>query len=115
MNKKTVRINKLIDILKVRGFVSIKELSSVLNVSEMTIRRDLEILKDNNIAENIYGTTVYNPAHTVAKNEDEYNLLGETKKKNTQKDDIGRFAASLVNEDDIIIIDSGSTTERIAA
>ncbi|MEG0304741.1 MAG: DeoR/GlpR family DNA-binding transcription regulator [Oscillospiraceae bacterium] len=115
MNKKTVRINKLIDILKVRSFVSIKELSSVLNVSEMTIRRDLEILKDNNIAENIYGTTVYNPAHTVAKNEDEYNLLGETKKKNTQKDDIGRFAASLVNEDDIIIIDSGSTTERIAA
>ncbi|MEG1428484.1 MAG: DeoR/GlpR family DNA-binding transcription regulator [Hydrogenoanaerobacterium sp.] len=115
MNKKTTRINKLIDILKICGFVSIKELSSMLNVSEMTIRRDLEILKNNDIAENIYGTTVYNPAHTVVKNEDEYNLLGEVKKKNAQKDDIGRFAASLVDEDDIIIIDTGSTTERIAA
>lgn len=115
MNKKTMRINRLIDILKIRGFVSIKELSSMLNVSEMTIRRDLEILKDNDIAENIYGTTVYNPAHTVIKNDDEYNLLGEGKKKNIQKDDIGRFAASLVEEDDIIVIDTGSTTERIAA
>ena len=115
MNKKTTRINRLIDILKVRSFVSIKELAVMLNVSEMTIRRDLEILEKNNISENIYGTTVYNPAHTVMKNDDEYDLLGEGKKKNAQKDDIGRFAASLIEADDIIIIDTGSTTERIAA
>lgn len=115
MNKKTDRINRLIEILKVRGFVAIKELSAMLGVSEMTIRRDIEILEKNKVAENIYGTTVYNPAHTVIKTEDEYNLLGEGKKKNVQKDDIGRFAATLVDEDDIIILDTGTTTEHIAA
>lgn len=113
MNKKAKRINRLIDILKVRSFVSIKELSSMLEVSEMTIRRDLEVLEQNRIAENVYGTTVYNPAHTAVKNDNEYSLLGETEKQNAQKEAIGRFAASLVEAEDIIIIDTGSTTQHI--
>ncbi|WP_312642212.1 DeoR/GlpR family DNA-binding transcription regulator [Hydrogenoanaerobacterium sp.] len=113
MNKKTERINQLIEILKVRSFVSIKELALMLGVSEMTIRRDLKILEQNRIAENVYGTSVYNPAHTVSKNDNEYNLFSEVEKQNIQKDSIGRFAASLVEQGDIIIVDTGTTTERI--
>lgn len=115
MNKKIKRINQLIEILKVRNFVSIKELSSTLGVSEMTIRRDLQILEQNKVAENVYGTTVYNPAHAVTKNETDYNLSSEGGKQNLQKDHIGRFAASLVEQGDIIIIDTGSTTEHIVS
>ncbi|WP_243116505.1 DeoR family transcriptional regulator [Hydrogenoanaerobacterium saccharovorans] len=96
MNKKTQRMNMLVEILKVRNFVSIKELASMLGVSEMTIRRDLKILEQNRIAENIYGTTVYNPAHTVTKSDNEYNFFTELEKQDTQKDSIGKFAASLV-------------------
>ncbi len=115
MNKKTERINRLIEILKVRRFVSVKELSGLLGVSEMTIRRDLTILENNHMAENVYGTTVYNPAHTVSKTDNEYNLLTEVEKQNTQKDAIGRFAASLIEPDDIVILDTGTTTEKVAA
>ncbi|MEM1484609.1 DeoR/GlpR family DNA-binding transcription regulator [Oscillospiraceae bacterium PP1C4] len=113
MNKKTERINRLIEILKVRRFVSVKELASLLGVSQMTIRRDLAILESNRVAENIDGTTVYNPAHTVSKTDNEYNLLTEVERQYTQKDAIGRFAATLIEPNDIIILDTGTTTEKI--
>lgn len=113
MGKKTERIEKLMEILKVRGYVSVRELSTLLNVSEMTIRRDIQLLKKHNVAENISGTTVYNPAHTGIKEEQDYTLTREQQYKNTQKDAIGQLAASLVQKDDIIIVDTGSTTEKI--
>ncbi len=113
VNKKTERIGKLIEILKVRGYVSIHELSSMLGVSEMTVRRDLRLLEQNRVAENVDGTSVYNPAHTLTRDDMGYNLLGEMQKRNEQKDDIGRLAATLVKKNDIVIMDTGTTTERI--
>ena len=85
MNKKTERLNRLIEILKIRSFVSIKELASLLGVSEMTVRRDLRILEANKVAENIHGTTVYNPAHGIHKTDAGYNLLSEVGKQDKQK------------------------------
>ena len=49
MSKKLDRTNKLIEILKEKNGASVKELANILQVSEMTIRRDLEFLKSNNI------------------------------------------------------------------
>ena len=67
MNKKMQRTNKLIQILKEKNGASVKELSQILEVSEMTIRRDLEVLKDNNIVTNVYGATIYNPTNNINK------------------------------------------------
>ncbi|MGL4664284.1 MAG: DeoR family transcriptional regulator, partial [Clostridium butyricum] len=55
LSKKLQRANKIIDILKEKNGATVKELSLTLGVSEMTIRRDLEILKSNNIINNVYG------------------------------------------------------------
>lgn len=115
MGKKEDRLNRLISILRVRNYVSIKELSQLLEVSEMTVRRDIKILEANNIAENIDGTTVYNPAHLGVREEPRYSLDTESTRHNAQKEAIGKYAASLVKKDDIIIIDTGTTTERIVA
>ena len=49
MGKKADRIDKLMSILKVRGYVSVRELAALLNVSEMTVRRDLQILRQNDV------------------------------------------------------------------
>lgn len=114
MNKKTERLNRMIDIIKSRQFVQLKELSTLLGVSEMTIRRDIALLKSNHVIENMNGNIFYNPAHSVTKTDGEYSLTIELEKHLSQKDDIGRFAASLIEPDDIIILDTGSTTERIA-
>lgn len=113
MSKKTERINKLMNILKVRGYVSVRELSTLLHVSEMTVRRDLKILQENDVAENISGRIVYNPAHTGIKADAHYTLTQEQQRRNAQKEAIGQFAASLIQTDDIIIVDTGSTTEKI--
>lgn len=114
MGKRESRIHVMTELLKSRGFISIKELARQLNVSEMTIRRDLSILKENQVAENVGGTAVYHPAASSFGVEQEYNLSEETVKQNIQKNNIGRFAASLIDQDDIIIIDTGTTTEKIA-
>ena len=113
MGKKADRIDKLMSILKVRGYVSVRELAALLNVSEMTVRRDLQILRQNDVAENISGRAVYNPAHTGINADANYTLTKEQQRRNAQKEAIGRFAASLIQTDDIIIVDTGSTTEKI--
>lgn len=116
MNRKTQRMNQLMDILKMRGFVSIRELSQTLGVSEMTVRRDLKILEENRVAENIYGTSVYNPGHNVRKNEaDSYDLLGAVEQLGARRESVARLAATLVERGDVIMIDAGNTTGRMAA
>jgi DeoR family transcriptional regulator, deoxyribose operon repressor len=114
VKKKEARINRLVDLLKARNILPISELSNQLEVSEMTIRRDLAVLKMNHIARNVGGNAVYNPSHDLAVSEHDYNLYDETEKKNLQKYHIGRYAAAMIEKDDIIIIDTGTTTEKIA-
>lgn len=115
MSKKLQRANKIIDILKERNGATVKELASILNVSEMTIRRDLEVLKSNNIINNVYGAAIYNPSNNIEKLESFYDINSETIKQENQKLLIGKTAASLIEEDDVIIIDTGTTTEKLAS
>ncbi len=114
MGKRESRIHSLTEILQNKGFVSIKELSKHFHVSEMTIRRDLIVLKKNHVAENVGGIAFYRPSSSYSLNDPDYNLSEELVKQNIQKDNIGRFAASLIDKDDIVIIDTGTTTEKIA-
>lgn len=44
MNKSAIRREKIVELIDKRGFASVKELSRILQVSEMTIRRDLTVL-----------------------------------------------------------------------
>ena len=77
MAKKDERLNKIISIVKNKNGSSIKELASDLSVSEMTIRRDIKILEDNNIIEVYHGAVVYNPSldnPTLSQTESDYDL-----------------------------------------
>lgn len=42
MSKKEERLNRLIEILKKQNGATIRDLAQVLDVSEMTVRRDME-------------------------------------------------------------------------
>lgn len=114
MSKKLQRANKIIEILKQKNGASVKELASILGVSEMTIRRDLNILKSNNIVNNVYGATIYNPLNNIQKLANPYNITEEVVKNENKKCKIGEVAAKLIEPDDIIIIDTGTTTEKLA-
>ncbi|WP_294377454.1 DeoR/GlpR family DNA-binding transcription regulator [uncultured Clostridium sp.] len=114
MNKKLNRTNAIINILKEKNGASVKELALTLDVSEMTIRRDLEILKSNNIITNVYGAAIYNPANNIEKLESFYDIKNEGIRCEKEKIKIGKAAARLISSDDIIIIDTGTTTEKLA-
>lgn len=113
MSKKTDRINLLIDIIKSKNGASVKELASLLGVSEMTIRRDLIVLEQNNIVNNVYGAAIYNPAHKEI-TDSCYELTNAKTTQDFEKSKIGAFAASFIQPGDIVVIDTGSTTEMLA-
>ncbi len=112
MGKKEDRRIQLIEIIKSKNGASVKELASLLDVSEMTIRRDLDILEQDHIVTNVYGAAIYNPA--TKEQNDLYELSHAKSSQDNEKKSIGSFAASFIKPGDIIVIDTGSTTEMLA-
>ena len=100
MNKKESRQLNIMNLIKKNGKLSNKALASMLDVSVMTVRRDLEELSGR--------TSSVQPAQGEG-----YDFLSAIKLCNEKKDRIGKFAASLIQPNDVIIIDTGSTTVRI--
>lgn len=66
MGKRDLRIYALLDTLKESPVLSIKELADRFQVSEMTIRRDIDYLKENRL---FYENQASEPA---AREHDEY-------------------------------------------
>lgn len=114
MNKKADRMNRLIEIIRSKNGASVKELAALLDVSEMTVRRDLIILEKNNIVNNVYGAAIYNPAYKQEQTDSSYELSNAKNRQDLEKSKIGAFAASLIKPGDIVVIDTGSTTEMLA-
>lgn len=112
MSKKDERLNRIVDILKKRNSAAIKELAVMMDVSEMTIRRDLETLKENDVILDIPGVAVLKTANLGEM--DEYLLSTATAFHAKEKERIGKYAASLIHDDDCVMIDNGSTTECLA-
>ena len=114
MNKKTQRLNNLLDIVRARNGIGINDLAKILNVSQMTIRRDLMILRSNNLIENISGVAVPISDNSISKFNSDYELNIEAVHQEQEKARIGKFAASLLEPDDIVIIGTGTTTVHLA-
>ena len=52
------RRNMIIEYLEEFGSAKVEELSQKLNVTQMTIRRDLQYLEDNNIVSRTFGGAI---------------------------------------------------------
>ncbi len=103
------RHTQLIGLLKERGYCSVVEMSQLLNVSSMTIRRDLHMLHEKQIVEVTYGG-----ARWIASKGDEPDFDVRTHEHLAEKQAIGKLATELfIKEGDVIGIDSGSTTLEI--
>lgn len=112
MSKKQERIDELLDLVNRNGRISVKELAAVFNVTELTIRRDVRVLEERGFVQNVRGIVL---ANETGKENKIYNLSVEGTKNFNAKDAIGLYAAHLIKNDDIVIIDNGTTTERMAA
>ncbi|MCD6122390.1 MAG: DeoR/GlpR transcriptional regulator [Spirochaetales bacterium] len=110
--KQKKRLNEIIKLLSHKERMSVREIAETLSVSEMTIRRDLNNLQSGGIINRTHGgATLFD----IRKTNGESYILGEQIEKNAKlKSAIGLKAASLIEPNETIFLDSGSTTPFIA-
>jgi len=113
MRRNDYRTNFILNRLSVDGFANIKDLSKRLEVSEMTIRRDLRELSIDSVVTLIPGGAVLKRNPPIEKDEEKYLIQTAESVMLEEKIKISRKAASLINPNDVIIIDAGSTTKNL--
>lgn len=99
---------KILEILGSEGQVAVSELSKKFNVSEVTIRNDLSHLEKKGLLIKTRGGGL--KAQRVGIDQQ----LNEKAKINSKdKQAIGKRAAEIINDNDTVIIDSGTTTVEV--
>ncbi len=101
------RKNKILNELQ-KGVVYISSLSELLDVSEITVRRDLKLLEDEGQIVRLHGgaARLVDTSRETPMDQRESLYLDE-------KDRICKFAASLIEDEDVVFIDSGTTNKKI--
>lgn len=99
--ERQLRIHRLAE---ERGIISVAELSSLLEVSEITIRRDLAVLERRGVLDRARGGAVC--THRV-RVETLFSQKGLENR--AEKEAIGRAAADLVEDGDTVLVNMGST------
>ncbi len=116
MNEMSKRFTRIMEILKIQNTMTVKELSASLGVSEMTVRRDLSRLASENYVKLFHGGVKFNQGSIATQQIEEdgfYILSNEESMMVEEKQQIARKAASLIQPNDVILLDTGSTTELV--
>lgn len=101
------RRTKILEILEQQGTVSVAQLTELFDSSESTIRRDLVALSNLGKLNKIHGGATL-LSQEFLKIEDDIEV--KSLKNVEQKLAIAKYAASLINDDDFVFIDAGSTS-----
>lgn len=102
------RHNYIIEKLKKDQRVSVTELSKELDVSEVTIRKDLNYLEDENYLKRTHGGAILNDLH-VKSEPIEIKLARNMEKKRH----IGKLAERFLRDDLNIFLDAGTTVQSL--
>jgi len=97
------RHKQILQLLHDGRMVAVSSLAKRLFVSEATVRRDLTALEKEGLVRRVYGGAV-----RVGVNRDVPLMMRETEAMQA-KQRIGRLAAELVQENDVILLDASST------
>ncbi|MCC7353276.1 MAG: DeoR/GlpR transcriptional regulator [Anaerolineae bacterium] len=103
------RRRHIADLVKQRGTITVSELSQLFSVSEMTIHRDLAHLQELNVLEKSYGGVLAKPSLTM-----EPDFAGRLKTCVSEKQEIARRAAEMVEDGDCLIVDPSTTSLALA-
>ena len=101
------RLPIIMDMLRTSstGFIKISEISEHFGISNLTARRDLDILQDQNLIQRVYGGAKLSESVPVSLT---HNYRFQESVEAAQRE-IGRLAASTVQDGDIIFMGSGTT------
>jgi DeoR family glycerol-3-phosphate regulon repressor len=100
-------------IIAERGFISVADVAREIGISEMTVRRDLEVLERDGLIQRSHGGAVPAPPTTVIPSEPSYAARRDLNREAKQR--IGAAAAAMVFPDEAIGLDVGSTVACLAA
>lgn len=100
----------ILDILAQQRSATLADLCEVLNASESTVRRDLTILSESGLLTKVRGgaIAVGDSFSQIERNiEEKSGLFVE------EKTAIARYAASLIEDGDMVFLDAGTTTGKM--
>ena len=104
------RRQKIIETIEKNKRIIVKEIAKTFNISEVTIRKDLELLEKRGLLNRVHGGAILTTGSLLTD-------LAITEKENInphEKERIARKAKEFIESGDVIILDSGSTTTQIA-
>ncbi len=103
------RHRQILEAIKTAGRVTVLDLCNSLNVSSVTIRKDLNLLETKNLLFRTHGGATLSNPYTSDRHVSE-----KEKIRSVEKMDIALAAAALIQPDDCIIIGSGTTVQFLA-
>jgi len=103
------RRTQILQIVRSAGRAKVNELSQLFNASAVTIRHDLNELHQRGLVVRSHGGAML--PDTILR---EPPVLERLKEHSSEKQRIGARAATLINDGETIILDSGTTTLEIA-
>jgi DeoR/GlpR family transcriptional regulator of sugar metabolism len=104
------RRSLILDEVRRRGGVRVNELTRRLNVSDMTVRRDLDALARQGMVEKVHGGAV--PVTEASTHEPGFEAKSTLEP--TAKEDIARAAAAMVAPGSAVALSGGTTTFALA-
>lgn len=109
MKNITDRHEYILKKIKENNKVSIQELSDEMNVSSVTIRKDLKLLEDKNLLFRTKGGASSNNPYASDRP-----ILVKESINSDEKNRIGKRAVEMIQDDDSILIGSGTTAYAVA-
>lgn len=104
MMKSSERHRFILEALQKNGSIEVSDLSRILKVSSVTIRKDLDILEEKKLLYRTHGGAILGDPYISTRHvQEKKNIHPE------EKERIGKKAAELISPGDAIIIASGST------
>ena len=100
---------KILNLIREDGHAKVQDLSKIFKVTDVTIRQDLEVLENMGYIQREHGGAFLKDVGSFAKTGQ---LLNQSHIE--EKREIALKVLELINEEDSIILDSGSTTTEIA-
>lgn len=105
----TERRNRILDYLNKQQRATVKELSEILNVTEATLRTDLNVMEEEGLVQRTHGGAILQDNVRS-----EYSFSVREKKNRDEKIAIGNQAAQLVEDGQCILLDASSTALELA-
>jgi DeoR/GlpR family transcriptional regulator of sugar metabolism len=102
------RQNRILQIIRDRSRVEVKELSEEFTVSEDTIRRDLRIMEQKGLLDRTYGGAI------LPMKFGDHQVFNERREIHRfEKENIGALAASFISDKDSVFLDGSTTVEQM--